>query len=283
MTTSADAVSTFPPAVDAIASTAPTKTTACTENPTPAASIPPERRTHLGKHPLDHGECPDPHCQNAVQSAIRGLWLRAARPDQNLGRWAVGPSPQQVTHGTASRLLAMLELTPQDRFIDLGSGKGLVMALALARYKCVVFGVELDATAVGWAYRHIQELAIFPRAYLRDRWWELHSDIAADRRNNFMVFSRLTAAYSFDKDFPRPLLDNIETQLHHSGVRAFVSSRPPGAWHLGHLEWTGRREKGAIVGSGERHTFYLYRVKQCGRCPACRIFETSLHPPSLIG
>lgn len=212
-------------------------------------------------------------------SYVRGLWLRSVRPDENLGRHSIGPSPHQLSYGSVRNVLDLLEMKQGvDRFIDLGSGKGLVMAMALSRYRIPVCGIDIDATQVGWARRRIQgdQMLIHP-SLLSYYWYEYCWDLKNMKSGALRNYG-VTAAYSFDKDFPPEVLQSVLHLLRHSSISRFVCTQTP-SWAEsqsgGVLTYTYKKVVGRICGSGERHTFYLYKVSNCrstgvGACLYCR-------------
>lgn len=208
----------------------------------------------------------------ARSSFVRGLWARSMKPDENLGRSQVGPSPQQITHGSAVHILEdLLQLdATKDRFVDLGCGRGLILALALCDYNVPVAGIELDSTLSGWAYRCLLKSRLHEPDLLRNNWVGLNVDIMHAHTTLLRALGT-TAAYSFDKDFPGDVLFHMMLMLKHSLVTRFVSSRPSHFWDRSVLEWTGQKLQATVCGSGERHTFYLYKVHHCSdACILCK-------------
>lgn len=89
------------------------------------------------------------------------LHLHADRADENLGRAEVGAMLHRITRGSATSVIETFrKVTPGDvvgkitSFVDLGCGRGLVMAAALATgYVWYAYGYDIDAREVEWARR----------------------------------------------------------------------------------------------------------------------------------
>lgn len=87
------------------------------------------------------------------------LCALADRADENLGRAEIGAMLHRITRKSASGIIkAFREATPGDvngkitSFVDLGCGRGLVMAAALAAgYVWYAYGYDIDEGELDWA------------------------------------------------------------------------------------------------------------------------------------
>jgi len=200
------------------------------------------------------------------------------RPDEQLGRKDIGPSPHQITHSSAVRILTMLRLdSNKDRFLDIGCGRGLIMALALTDFNVPVVGIEQDDLLSGWSFGLLSRSQIHDQDLLTWNWRDYTINLnslsvtALRELASEPLYQPITAAYSFDKDFPGDTLFHMQLMLKHSDVTRFASSRPPRYWDSSILSWTGEKVRATVCGSGENHTFYFYNVHHCSdTCIVCK-------------
>ena len=187
------------------------------------------------------------------------IWRQAVKADNNLGQGEVGPSPQHVTMTPALRVLDAMEIDSESVFVDLGSGHGLVtMAAVLHSGARLAYGIELRETP----HRFAIEKAALLFGHDPDRWPVrfLHEDFL-----NVHVAFNWTHSYSFDKDFPAPVLSHIAGLLRTSTKwRVFASSLPEKRWREVADEWWDENMRFKerlpirIAGSGQGHSIYVY-------------------------
>ena len=99
--------------------------------------------------------------QPFTEKWLAALHRHAERSDENLGRAKVGAMLHRITCGSATTVInTFCEVTPGSvvgkitSFVDLGCGRGLVMAAALsARYVWYAYGYDIDKREVDWARR----------------------------------------------------------------------------------------------------------------------------------
>jgi SAM-dependent methyltransferase len=111
-----------------------------------------------------------------ADSQLSALYRYANRPDENLGRSDVGPSLCRITEHSANGLMNMFAsldwehqrsawlvgLRARRHFVDLGCGRGLVCAAALAQVRedlsplKSVIGWDIDEREIQWARNTVQ-------------------------------------------------------------------------------------------------------------------------------
>lgn len=99
---------------------------------------------------------------------LDNLYAFANKPDQNLGRYEVGQSLCRITNGSAEKVFNeffRIDLRCNEgldrTFVDLGCGRGMVLAAALVyapRLKRAI-GWDLDAREIAWARQHVSPAA----------------------------------------------------------------------------------------------------------------------------
>lgn len=209
--------------------------------------------------------------KKAFMDTLASLWKRAGRPDANLGKGEVGPSPQHVTMTPLLRVLDAMQIDGDSVFVDIGSGHGLVaFAAALYAGARLSYGIEIDSVLHQFSVQQAREVF----AGEPPEQWPvrlLHADVA-EVAHPF----DWTHSYSFDKDFPPAVLARVAALFRSSTRwRVFASSLPERRWReVAGAGWWDRsvrlreRQPVNISGSGEQHSIYVY--ERIDRAPTRR-------------
>jgi hypothetical protein len=211
------------------------------------------KKQEVAKKPLDAQRRKD----------MERLWAVARQPDNNLGTATVGPSPQMITCGSCIQVLTALDVDEKSRFIDIGSGHGLVSICAFWLFRVQEsHGIELDHPKFEFANKHAAQYRENDGRVLSFQWGNITVSLS-----KLDSFDRI---YSFDREFPPPVLNHIANLLFkHTSRWKFASSRNPETWkaafdRISIGAWDARvrvigQATGKISGSGESHTFWIYQ------------------------
>jgi SAM-dependent methyltransferase len=95
--------------------------------------------------------------QPIVYAWLENLYRHANKPDENLGAHSVGRAICRMTGASAKALMERFqEYAPHpEAFVDLGCGRGLVCATAVAMGVKNVFGWDLNALEIEWAQKNV--------------------------------------------------------------------------------------------------------------------------------
>jgi hypothetical protein len=234
---------------------------------------------------------------------LRDLWALALKPDNNLGRSAPGASPQGIRLGAALKVIRALliaasakpavnsvaDLSGAKRFVDLGSGKGLVCEA----FCQLLMGVVPDPENYVFGVENDQEQLDFVRRYLPQRRTFRNADLGEDGDWYRHPRTDLPPAlvYTFDKDFKSEVRASIALGVSavNRSVLAFASARRKENWEnlvdyvvplllekrnvpvdsAVKMFYDAKRffsglqlvftVKAGLQGSGEKHMIYVYR------------------------
>lgn len=219
---------------------------------------------------------------------LSSIWREANKPDNLLGTSNEAPSPQMVRQAGAMKIIKKLNMTSKSKFIDLGSGHGLVsMAASLMTPGCKSFGIELDSFKVEMANRFALRLE-----NPQPNFWQ--GDLCL-----LKSIDEYSHIYTFDKEFPPKVLTAIGALLMRetSKWEMFVSAKNQRIWSklfetqdsltiqkstkstnskkrssseetTTTTNWWDEnvelfeKQQGALCGSGEGHMFYIYRRRR---------------------
>ena len=159
-----------------------------------------------------------------------------------------------ITMGSALKLLTAMHVSANSRFLDLGSGHGMVCLAASLAFGAAATGIEMHEQRHAWAEQKRREIGIAGLAFVC-------GDIC-----HLKTLENATHVYSFDRDFPPALLQHMAGLL-KSSWRVFASSRPSGCWRSICGAWWDKHVLPAepssvsirLCGSGKTHTIYVFR------------------------
>jgi arsenite methyltransferase len=87
---------------------------------------------------------------------LRWLAAQFARPTGWAGRWLVGPWLDHISRAMNRRTLELLDLTPQDRVLEVGFGGGDLLGLMLALEPAEVIGADISEAMLARARRRFR-------------------------------------------------------------------------------------------------------------------------------
>jgi hypothetical protein len=221
-----------------------------------------------------------------INALLTHKWRLANMPDNNLGAHAVGPSPQKMRQTACIKILQAMGVDSEARFVDFGSGHGLVCMTAAAIFGANSYGIELDRIKVDFALRNSNDITPQPAFET--------GDLTLLTRLQQSRVEQATHIYAFDRDFPPSvMLAIIRNLMNNTNWQCFASARDLRYWgtfiqkHAHQLDVepqqpnasraTGADElvrwflnntvldtqlSGALCGSGEQHMMYIYRPRR---------------------
>lgn len=198
----------------------------------------------------------DPSAPNPEESLGDRALIEILEEARDLGFLGPGAVVDHIDHAEA--FLAMLDVVPDGRFLDLGSGGGIPgLVLAMARPHAEWVLLDASARRTAFLTRAVAALGLAPRVQVATGRAE---ELA--RRDDHRGSYRLVVARSFAR--PAVVAECAAPLLAVGG--ALVVSEPPGGngrgrWPEDGLEVVGLRL--VHTTSGPRHLVRLHQVRLC--------------------
>lgn len=209
------------------------------------------------------------------------LWSDAYKSDNQLGRYKVGPSPQQLSRASAQALIYILgrilcrsqipdlDYLANCLFIDIGCCQGLVCAMAALQGFGRVYGVEICEISSAYAQKMFRERlpnneVVIDNQDVSTNRWSLDSVYERYRNDPFAA----SVVYAFDRDFPPDVMRALVVEIAENIERwsLFVSARREKYWR----DLPRNRKEQAAVNRIFKRTVLVYtqktRLARSGEC-----------------